>query len=164
VKGNAIIKSYSGQPEMMNAVSDISAVYDAQLKKAVRGIAIVDSKYVMVRDEIETPGSETTIRWNLVTSAAVTITGTNTAELVKNGKKLVLKVVEPAGVTMKTWITVSPNSYDAANPGTILTGFEATVPANSSVPLTVLLLPDGTSENSSMSVKKLSEWPVTSGK
>jgi len=162
VKGNAIIKSYSSQPEMMNAVSDITTVYDAQLKKAVRGIAIVDNKYVEVRDEIETPGSETTIRWNLVTSATVTISGANTAELTKNGKKLVLKVVEPAGVTMKTWSTVSPNSYDAANPGTTMTGFEVTLPANSSAALTVLLLPEGAVENGSVSAKKLSQWPVTS--
>ncbi len=156
-----MIKSHSGQSEMMNAVSDISAVYNGQLKKAVRGIAIVDNQYVMVRDEVETLGSETVIRWNLVTSASVAITGVNTAELTKNGKKLVLKVLEPANVTMKTWSTVSPNTYDAANPGTIMTGFEATVPSNSSIPLTVLLLPEGAVENSSVSVKKLSEWPVT---
>jgi hypothetical protein len=164
VSGNAVINSYSVQSDMMNAVSDISAVYNGQLKKAVRGIAIVNNKYVMVRDEIETLGSETSIRWNLVTSASVTITGANTAELVKNGKKLVLKVLDPANITMKTWSTVSPNSYDAANTGTIMTGFEANIPANSSVPLTVLLLPDGAQENTSVSVKKLSEWPITSVK
>jgi hypothetical protein len=161
VSGNAVINSYSNQSDMMNAVSDISAVYNGQLKKAVRGIAIVDNQYVTIRDEVETLGSETIIRWNLVTSASVTITGANTAELVKNGKKLVLKVLEPVNVTMKTWSTVSPNSYDAANTGTIMTGFEATIPANSRVPLTVLLLPDGAVENNSVSAKKISEWPVT---
>lgn len=161
VSGNAVIKSYSSQSDMINAVSDISAVYGGQLKKVLRGIAIVDDQYVMVKDEVETLTVPALIRWNLLTSAAVTITGTNTAELVKNGKKLVLKVIEPANITMKTWSTVSPNSYDAANTGTIFTGFEAMVPANTSASLVVVLLPEGSAENSQMSVKKLSEWPVT---
>lgn len=162
VSGNAVIKSWSGQAEMINAISDISAVYNGQLKKAVRGVSIVGSGYVMVRDEVETLSSATVIRWNLLTSATVTITGSNTAELIKNGKKLILKVIEPAGVTMKTWSTVSPNSYDASNTGTVFTGFEATIPANTSASLLVLLLPEGAQENSSVSAKKLSEWPVSS--
>jgi hypothetical protein len=135
-------------------------VYAGQLSKTVRGIAIVDDAYVMIRDEVETSSSSTLIRWNLLTSAAVTLTGPNTAELTKNGKKMTLKVVQPASVTMKTWSTVSPNSYDAANPGTIFTGFEVTLPASSKTSLVVLLLPDGAEENTSVTAKKLSEWPV----
>ena len=73
-------------------ITDISSVYKGQLKKAVRGIAIVDNQYVTVRDEIETPGNDAVIRWNLLTSAEVTITGNNSALLSKNGKKLTIKV------------------------------------------------------------------------
>jgi len=159
VGGNALITSHSDNPEMMNAVTDISSVYSGNLNKAVRGIAIVDNRYVTVRDEIETLSSETVVRWNLLTSAEVTITGSNTAELVKNGKKMLLKVSEPANVTMKTWSTVPPNSYDAPNPGTIMTGFEAVIPANSRAALSVQLIPDGVQENSSVSSLKLSDWP-----
>ena len=161
VKGNAVITSYSGQSTMVNAITDISPLYDGQLKKSVRGIAIVDNQYVTVRDEIETAASNTIIRWNLVTSATVTITGDNTAEMVKNGKKLTLKVVEPATITMKTWSTVPLNSFDAQNPGTIMVGFEANIPANSVTAFSVLLLPEGAKENNSFSAKKLSEWPKT---
>lgn len=162
VSGNALINRHSDQPDMMNAVSDISAVYKGQVQKAVRGIAIVGNQYVMVRDELETLNSPTLVRWNLLTSSTVTITGANTAELVKNGKKLILKVVEPSNVTMKTWTTVSPNSYDASNTGTVFTGFEVTIPPSSASALTVLLLPEGATENTLASAKKLSEWPVTS--
>jgi hypothetical protein len=159
VGGNAAIISYSGQSAMLNAITDITAVYNGQLKKSVRGIAIVDNQYVAVRDEIETLASGTIIRWNLLTSATVTITGSNTAEMVKNGKKLVLKIIEPANITMKTWSTVPSHSYDAQNPGTTMVGFEATIPANSVISLSVLLLPEGARENSSVSAMKLSEWP-----
>jgi hypothetical protein len=159
VGGKALITSHSDNPEMMNAVTDLSSVYTGTLIKAVRGIAIVDNKYVTVRDEIETRDSEAVVRWNLVTSAEVTITGSNSAVLLKNGKKLFLKVTEPANVTMKTWSTVPPNSYDALNQGTIMTGFEAVIPANSKATLSVQLIPENVQENSTVSALKISDWP-----
>ncbi len=159
VGGYAAINSWSDQPGTLNAVSDITAVYSENLKKAVRGIAIVDDSYVMVRDEIETLSAETVIRWNMLTSAEVKIISKNEAELLKNGKRLVIRVKEPAQVKMMTRSTVPPNEYDAPNPGTIMVGFEVKVPANSSVALNVLLLPDGASENERISALPLSGWP-----
>ena len=162
VGGYASITSWSDTPAMLNAVTDITAVYKSQLQKAIRGIAIIDNQYVTVRDEIETPATETVIRWNLLTSAEVSITGNNTAVLTKGGKKLTIKVLEPEVITMKTWSTVPTHSYDATNPGTIMVGFEAKIPANSKVALTVLLLPEGAVENVSVTGKKLDNWPNSS--
>jgi hypothetical protein len=159
VTGYAPITSWSDLPLMLNAVTDITSVYKDLLKKSIRGISIVDNQYVTVKDEIETLSSEAVIRWNLVTSATVNITGKNTAVLTKNGKTLTIKVKEPAFVTMKTWSTVPSHSYDAANPGTIMVGFEAVIPANSKTSLTVLLMPEGATENSSFTLKKLEDWP-----
>lgn len=164
VTGKAIINSWSGAPELMNAVTDITEVYKGNLKKAVRGIAIVDKKYVAVRDEIETNESETVVRWTMVTSANVSLTDGQNALLTKNGKKLNLKVAAPQGVTVKTWTTVPTNKFDAPNPGTTLLGFEATIPANSKVALMVLLLPEGSTENNSLYRKNLENWPKSSGK
>ena len=120
VSGYASIISWSGEPGVMNAVSDITPVYGEDLKKAVRGIAIVDESYVMVRDEIETKESDAAVRWNLLTSAEVKIRGNNEAELTKEGKKLIIKVMEPAQVKISTRSTVPPNDFDAPNPGTIM--------------------------------------------
>jgi len=164
VAGKTSITQYSDQSSMLNAVTDLTSVYSGLLKKSVRGLALVDNQYVMVRDEVETLSSEAIIRWNMATSATVTITGANTAELVKNGKKLVLRVIQPASLTMKTWSTDPPHTYDATNPGTIMVGFETTVAANSSANLSVLLLPDGAVENTAISAKKISEWPKTGSK
>jgi hypothetical protein len=94
----------------------------------------------------------------------VSITGNNTAELTKNSKKLTIKVKEPAGITMKTWSTEPTHTYDAPNPGTIMVGFETTIPANTKTALTVLLLPEGALENTSITVKNLDGWPKTTGK
>jgi hypothetical protein len=163
VDAKAPIISFSDKVGMMNAITDITSAYKSVLNKAVRGVAIVDDQYVMIRDEVETPATETIIRWSLLTSAEVTVTGNNSAELSKDGKKLVLKVIEPAKVTMKTWSTVPTHDYDAQNPGTILVGFEATVPANLAAVLNVLMIPSGAVENSVISGKTLSEWPKTNG-
>jgi hypothetical protein len=163
VDGYAPITSYSEIPEMMNGITDISSVYKGQLQKAARGIAIVDNQYITLRDEIETPGNDAVIRWNLLTSAEIMIAGNNSAVLYKNGKKLTIKVTEPSGIKMKTWSTVPTNSYDAPNPGTIMVGFEVKIPSNTKTVLNVLLLPEGATENVSVTGKNLDNWPHTSG-
>ena len=159
IRGHADLRSYSAAPDFMNAISDISKVFDGQLAECVRGIALVDKKYVIVRDELKTTGKETTIRWTMLTSAKARITGKNTIELTKDGKKLKLEVVEPAKVTMKTWSTTSKNDYDEPNPGTILIGFEVKAPANTNQALSVKLVPQSAKSTISK-IPALKEWPV----
>jgi archaellin len=159
VHGYSVISAYSENPQIMNAVTDISYLYKDELKTAKRGIAIVDKKYVMIRDEIETLNAEAIVRWNLLTSANVAVIGNNVAEFTKNGKKLVLTVKSPIGAEIKTWSTVPPHSYDAPNPGTTLVGFEITIPPGSKEDLVVLMLPEGAVENTAITVKTLTDWP-----
>lgn len=158
VSGYAPITSSSSSPAFMSAVTDLTTVYKDQLAKANRGIAIVDKQYVVVQDEIATLGKPTTIRWTLLTPADVTITGNNKAELTKNGKKMLLEVQSPVPVTMKTWSTVPNNSFDAPNPGTIRTGFEVTLPANSNTTLVVTLKPGASASKSTPKPAALSHW------
>jgi len=159
VDGFAPITSTSDNSAMMNAITDISAVYVGHLKSAIRGTAIVDGSFITIRDEIETVASSATIRWTLVTPASVSISDGSSAVLTKNGKSLMLKVAEPATVTMKTWTTVPANSYDAANPGTIMVGFETVIPANTKATLQVYLIPEGTAQNPATIPGPLSSWP-----
>ena len=142
VSGYAPLTTSSSNPQFMNAVTDLTEVYKGQLQKAARGVGIVKGQYVVVRDELETGAQPATIRWTLLTPAEARISGKNTIELSKNGKKLTIWVQQPASITMKTWSTDPPNGYDAANPGTMLTGFEVTVPANSRAVLSVALVPE----------------------
>jgi hypothetical protein len=158
VKGYAQIDGTSDKPMMLNARTNLSSLYEGSLKNALRGVAVVDGRYAAIRDEVETLNEAATIRWTMLTAAEVSVTGSNTALLSKNGKKLTLLVKSPASVTMKTWSTEPTNSWDAKNPGTILVGFEVSVPANTKAALTVLLLPEGVSENNGVSAKTLAEW------
>jgi len=158
VGGSAPITGSSSKKSFMNATTDLSEIYKGQLKKAERGIAIADEKYVVVRDEIETPEKETTIRWTLLTSADVKITGGDSAELTKDGKKLFIQVQEPAGIEMKTWTTQSDNDYDAPNPGTTLVGFEVKLPPKTKGAFTVYLVPEKVAGKVTKEIKFLQEW------
>ena len=158
VTGHAPITASSATPSFMNAVTDLTEVYKGAVAKANRGIAVVDKSYVVVRDEIETVNEVTTIRWTMLTPATVKITGTNKAELTKDGKKLMLQVEVPVNVTMKTWSTDPPNSYDAPNPGTALVGFEVTLPANTKTALNVSLIPEKALNKATKTIQPLQNW------
>ena len=158
VSGYAPITSSGNSPSFMNSVTDLTEIYKGQVAKAIRGIAIVDKNYVVVRDEIETLDSSTTIRWTMLTPATVKITGSNSAELTQKGKKLILKVESNSGIVMKTWSTDPPNSYDAPNPGTTLVGFEITVPASTKITCDVKLIPQKALSNSNKKIQPLKDW------
>jgi hypothetical protein len=158
VTGHAALTSSSNKPSFMNAVTDMSEVYKGAIAKAVRGVGIVDQKYVVVRDEVETLPNETTLRWTMLTPAEVKITGANTAELTKDGKRLLLKVQEPATVTMKTWSTDPPHDYDAPNPGTTLVGFEVKLPSNAKSSISVALIPGGDEKSTIQKIQQLQSW------
>ncbi len=158
VTGYAPIIASSNKPSLMNAATDMTEVYKGSVAKAVRGVGIVNQQYVVVRDEIETLPNETTIRWTMLTPADVKITGSNKAELTKNGKKLILQVQEPANVTMKTWSTDPPHDYDAPNPGTTLVGFEVKLPAKSKSAITVALVPENGGKKTIQKIQPLQNW------
>ena len=125
-----------------------------------RGVAIVQKKYVVVRDELQTLAQPALVRWTMLTDATVKVADNYTVELGKNGKKMKLIVQDTAGVIMKTWPTnPPPHDYDAANPGTTLVGFEVTIPANSQRALTVILLPGTSTINNLPAATMLAGWP-----
>lgn len=157
VNGYAKIDRSSDNQDFMFAVSDISAVYRDQLKSVNRGVALKNSKYTIVRDELETLDKTTAVRWQMVTPATVEL-GQNEATLTKEGKILKLKVQGPENLVMKTWSTAPPNNYDAENPGTILVGFECEIPANTSVTFEVLLVPSTSADEAVFLELPLSEW------
>lgn len=157
VSGYAKIDKFSDADDFKFAVSDISPVYKDLLKKAVRGVAIKDEKYVVVRDEIETPGKAVTLKWAMFTFAEVEL-GEKSATLTIGDKKLYLKVEGLQNLSMKTWSTAPTNDYDAANPGTVMVGFECEIPANTSKNFEVLLVPEKHVNTASPINKALSNW------
>ena len=161
VDGYAPITAFSSNPAFMKAVVDLSAVYRGTAASVKRGIAIVDRRYVLVRDEMEIPdqSQDSTVRWTLLTSAAVQITGKGEAQLTQNGKKLRIHVAEPEMVSLQTWPTLPSRSYENSNKGTVLLGFEARLAPKTKHALTVLLIPQSAGKRVMEKVGPISSWP-----
>ncbi len=157
VDGYAKMNRYSDNEDFMFSISDISEVYNGQLKSVTRGVALKDLKYTIVRDEFETLGKKTKIRWQIVTNSTVVL-GEKEATLTDNGKVLKMKIQGPANIEMKTWSTAPPNSYDAANPGTIMVGFECEIPANTKEAFEVIMIPETMGVKGEFLNKTLDEW------
>lgn len=125
------------------AVADISAAYSGQLDKARRGIALLSGQRAVIRDEVEAGAGPDTLQWRWLTSAEVSQEGDRTIVLRKNGKTLRLVIDAPVPVAIRSWSTEPVHDWDAPNPGTVLTGFEATLPAGFKGAFTVYVLPGG---------------------
>lgn len=157
VNGYATITDFSDNENYMYAIADLTKIYEGQAKEVKRGVAIVDSHYAVVRDEVKTLGQPTVIRWNMVTEAQPAIIGEHTIQLSQNGEKLLLEVESPAKVRMKTWSATSPNSWDAKNPGVTFVGFEAELRPNTTEVLQVKLIPEDNFD-SSKEIMPLTDW------
>jgi len=157
VKGYAKIDRFSDQSNFMYAISDLSSVYENQLTKIERGVAIVDQQYVVIRDELEASNKPTTIRWTMMTSAIPEL-GKNSITLNKEGHKMALQVNNPSNVSMKTWSAEPTTNYDAPNPGKYLVGFEIQLKPNQKQTIQVLLVPGSVKANEYKFEKSLKKW------
>ncbi|MEZ4901253.1 MAG: heparinase II/III family protein [Spirosomataceae bacterium] len=158
VEGYAAITNTTDKTTFLSATTDMTDLYKNEAASAKRGIAIVDQKYVVVKDEVTAGGKATTIKWAMITPADVRITDNTTATLTQNGKSLQIKVLEPSNITLKTWSTQPSHDYDAPNTGTTLVGFEVTLPSNAKGTLNVQLIPEGIMVNKETQIPSLSDW------
>ncbi|CAG4999320.1 hypothetical protein DYBT9275_02201 [Dyadobacter sp. CECT 9275] len=156
VKGYSKIDSWSESPKQMTVTSDLSTIYEGQLASAKRGITIENSQYVVIRDEVKAPDKNVTLRWTLLTPAAVRFVSDKKIELTQNGKKMYLIFDTHAKITLKTWSTEPTHDYDAPNPGTYLTGFETEIPAGTSQTFNAYF---SATEAGLKPVARLAEWP-----
>jgi hypothetical protein len=151
VKGRgAIVKHQPGR-----SVVDLGSVYQGQLAQAQRGAALLADRSVLIQDEI-VADKAVTLRWAMLTSAEVQVTGPGRARLTQRGKAMRFHVIEPADAQVQVWSTDPPKDYDAPNPGTRLIGFHVVVPAGATRRLAVQLVP-GAGE-AAAEIRPLAEW------
>jgi hypothetical protein len=157
VDGYAKIDQHGTSDDFPFAVSDVTSVYEGQLKKFQRGVAIVDQSYILVRDEIRNKDSQSHIRWNMLTPAHVALDG-DKALLTEDGKKLHLIIQGLEGVKWKIYSTDPKTDYDAPNPGTVMVGFEYNAQPGEDLKFQVLLVPENALGKVKEEAKDLSEW------
>lgn len=160
VKASAPLVSTSKRADFMNATTDLTTVYQGQVAKAERGTAIVNSRYALIRDEVQAGATGTTLRWTMLTTATPVLSAANsTITLTKGAKKVIVKVASSSPVTLKTWSTKPATSYENPNTGTVLVGFEANLPAGTSTAFNVFLSPERNFSDINYTVQPLASWP-----
>ena len=137
------IKSSVNTDELMSVTADLTPAYSRDVQKVERTVALIDKKYARITDVVTTGNTSKTMSWNMTAGTeSVSLDHENKQIILSlNGKKLYVKVDCPRAVTLKTWSTVSPNSYERKNTGTVRVGFDVTLPSFSATTINVLLVP-----------------------
>ena len=141
IAGVSTIENPIEKEGLMSVSTDISSFFPMEAKKVERTFSLIDNKYVTIKDRIVTAEKQDTIRWNMLTTAIPQIKNNKTILLKQNGKELLLMMDGDATIQAKTWTTVSNNSYDVSNKGTVFVGFDIIIPENSERVLNATLKP-----------------------
>ena len=141
VNGVATLTTTINTATELGATFDLTEVVSDQAASATRTVKIVNDKDLVVMDEIKARTDKSAkVRWCMVTPAVPTVES-NRIVLTNGSKVMYLTASGSVKPTYKQWSTTSENSYDQANPGTYMVGFEATVTANQTATFTTTLSP-----------------------
>jgi len=151
-KAVAPVIAFASQPNRAHAVVDLSAAYAKQLSKALRGMALLDRKHVLVQDELEgITGKE--LWWQMHTRAKIELKG-NQALLMQGKQQLWARILEPAEAVFAIESAAAPPPQ---NPNTGVQKLVVKLPAKTPMRLAVLLSPDRLPEKLP-AVEPLSKW------
>lgn len=141
INGAATLTATINTATELGGTFDLTNVLSDQAASVTRTVKIVNDQNLVVIDEIKARTDQSAkVRWCMVTPAVPTVES-NRIVLTNGSKVMYLTVSGNVKTTYKTWSTTSENSYDAANPGTYMVGFEATVTANQTTLFTTTLTP-----------------------
>lgn len=140
-KGNAVVDTHSDQPDNMFVSSDLTPVYEGQVKGVKRTVTLKDKKYVVVEDQIDASGRFTMLTWSMATPARATIISDRVLLLEKDGKKLYLHAETATPVRWHITPAKSAFAYDSENPGISMIGFDTDLITNEKQTVRVSLYP-----------------------
>lgn len=158
VNAKAQIDKVLDSDVLMYAISDLSEIYKNQLKNVKRGVAIVDSKFAVIRDEITTLEETTNIKWNMLTYTDVDEISGNKATLIHKGKKLTMRIDSPKDAVFTTQPATPPNSWDVNNKNARFVVIEYNTKGGQNVVIQVSLIPDFKSKDNYDFFKQLDNW------
>lgn len=140
VAGRALIEQSSGQLDSMWVRSDLTPVYNGQVKSVKRSVALVNKQYVVVEDQIETLRF-TKMTWTMVTPAKATILSDQVMQLEKDGKKLFIRVEGADHFKWRIEPAQSTYSFDSPNPNISIIGFDTDLKVKKEQTIRVYLSP-----------------------
>lgn len=158
VKGSAKLDKTLDSKTLKYAISDLSTIYQNQVKEVKRGVAIVENKFAVIRDEIATLDKQTNIRWNMLTYCNVESTSGKEAVLNKDGKRIILRIDSPHNAVFTTLSATKPNSWDAENKNATLIGLDCDINEEENITIQVSLIPDYINQDKYFFNKQLINW------
>ncbi len=161
VDGNGAIVRFAATPAFPHSVVDLSTIYAGQARAVQRGVALLPSGRVLIRDRLEglVPGSS--IRWGMITPATPSLGDGPALDLAKGTARLRLAACLPEAVRWQTYETAKPpQEWDSPNPGTVMVGFTVTAPASGVVDLAVLCTPGSRQETAAPTDAELARAPL----
>ncbi len=140
--GHAEVVRFSAASAFPHSVLDLSAVYMGQAASACRGIALLPSGEVLVRDHLTGVKPGVGVRWGMVTPAQPGKAGGSTLELRQQTASLTLRVLQPANASWALLDTAQPkHEWDSPNPGTCMAAVTVSAPASGTVDFAIVLTP-----------------------
>ncbi len=141
-RGFARIVRFSAAADFPCAVVDMSPVYAGQAGTVHRGVALLPSGEVFIRDRLTGLEPGAVVRWGMITPGKPGKAGGADLELRQGKARLTLHAAMPTDAKWRTWETAKPpHEWDSANPGTVMVGFRAVAPASGVLDLAVLATP-----------------------
>jgi hypothetical protein len=147
---HATIDETYNTPERKGSKVNMTSIVglNGELNAAFRTITIENNSSLRVLDSIQNGAESVNLYWNMATRATAAIVDGSTIKLTQGGKTVLLKVSSSNPAVSFTLVinrSTDPVFYDATatyerkNPGTVMVGFTATIPANALVNFTVTL-------------------------
>jgi hypothetical protein len=159
--GRGRFVAFSDRAEFACSVLDMSDVYQGQARSVMRGVALLPSGEVLIRDEITGLEPDTTVRWQMLTPARVEATEDDTIRLSQGDARLRLQLLSPDKGEWQQIDSATPrNDWDSPNRGTCLVAFESTAPATGELTLVVLVTPGSCRQSAGEQLPRLplAEW------
>jgi hypothetical protein len=161
-RGVSRIVEFGGNGDAPFCIIDLTDAYRGQVTSALRGVAILHSREVVIRDELTglKPGSR--IQWGMITHAEVTGLLSNRVVLSQHEQKLSLAVVtETEGVWKAVDTPSLEREFDSPNPAACRLTFEITAPSSGTLTITVRASPGSCAALGAVSevAAPLAAWP-----
>ncbi|NQT11560.1 MAG: heparinase II/III family protein, partial [Planctomycetes bacterium] len=137
--GTGRIVQFSDDPAFPHSVVDMSSAYEGQAKSVRRGVALIDSRSVLIQDHLTglKPGGR--VRWGMITRGSPGDVRGSSVELRQDDARLTLAILSPQDAAWQVIDTATPrNPWDSPNRGTQMLAFEVAAPASGELTLAVL--------------------------
>ncbi len=161
-KNAGSIIEFSDDQDFAFSIVDMSPVYEGQAESVRRGVALLPSNEVLIRDELTGLKPNAEVRWGMITRGDPGEMDSISVKLHQGEKSLQMTNMSPSESSDWSIINTSKprNEWDSPNRGTCMVALEQTAAEDGTLVFSVLLTPGSCkhSVRSSLQIESLGQW------